>query len=230
MIYTLLLESSTTICSVSLSLDGVVIASKDSMEGQRHSKWMTVFVQDLLAEANIKISQLSAIAISSGPGSYTGLRVAYSIAKGIAFRLDIPIIEVPTLEALGQSYKVESYESYCIISAIDARRMEVYWRVADQNGICIQDTEAHIYTETSFDRFLSYNRIYVVGDGAEKINEIGLEAHVMDKIKIVDHQTLASNLSEIAHAKYIGNEFADMAYCTPFYLKSPRITQSKKII
>lgn len=230
MAYILLLESSTTICSVALSLDGKVIASKDSMDGQRHSKWMTVFVQDLLAEANLKIDQLDAVAVSSGPGSYTGLRVAYSIAKGIAFRLDIPIIEIPTLDALGTSYQVEGKESHCVIATIDARRMEVYWRVTDESGLCIQETEAHIYTETSFDPFLSYDTIYVVGDGAQKIMDIGLASHVIEKIKVAEHLTLAANLCELAHAKFTSKDFADVAYCTPFYLKSPRVTQSKKII
>jgi len=229
MSYILLLESSTSICSVAIAKDGVVIASKDSLEGQRHSKWMTVFVQDLLAEANLKIDQLAAVAVSGGPGSYTGLRVGYSIAKGIAFRLDIPIIEVPTLEALGQSYKAKG-DSYCIVSTIDARRMEVYWRVTDDAGNCIQETEAHIYEETSFDRFLAYEVLFIVGDGAKKVGEIGLEAHVMNKVRIVDHLTLASNLVDIAFEKFNNSQFADTAYCTPFYLKSPRITQSKKNI
>ena len=230
MAYILLLESSTTICSVALSHDGKVIASKDSMDGQRHSKWMTVFVQDLLAEASLKINQLDAVAVSSGPGSYTGLRVAYSIAKGIAFRLDIPILEIPTLEALGTSYQVEGEEPHCVIATIDARRMEVYWRVTDEKGLCIQETEAHIYAETSFDRFLSYDSIYVVGDGAEKISEIGVDSHVMKKITVIEHLTLAANLSKIAYSKFTVGDFADVAYCTPFYLKSPRVTQSKKII
>ena len=229
--YILCLESSSSICSVALSKDGEVLATKDATEGQKHSKWMTVFIETLLAEAKISLNQLSAIAVSSGPGSYTGLRVAYSIAKGIGYSLSIPIIEVPTLEALGNSFTLaDANNSYCIISALDARRMEVYWRITNNLGECMVETEAHIYSETSFDPFLGYDKIYVVGDGAEKINELDLDKEVLDKIQIFKHFTFASNLSSLAYSKFLKNEFADIAYCTPFYLKSPRITTSKKVI
>lgn len=229
-IYILCLESSTQICSVSLSKDGKTIASKDAAEGQKHSKWMTVFIEELLAEANIKIDQLHAIAVSQGPGSYTGLRVAYSIAKGIAFRLSIPIIEVPTLEALGQSFTVDQEQSYCVVSTIDARRMEVYWRVVNHEGECLVDTEAHIYSATSMDAFLVYDIIYIIGDGAEKVHELEWAADVRDRIRVEKHLTFASNLAHLAHDKYTKEQFGDVAYCTPFYLKSPRITTSKKTI
>lgn len=229
-IYILCLESSTSICSVALCKNGKTIASKDSTEGQKHSKWMTVFVQDLLAEANIKIDQLHAVAVSQGPGSYTGLRVGYSIAKGICFRLDIPMIEIPSLEALGSSFPVEKDDNYVIVSTIDARRMEVYWRIIDKNGECLQDTEAHIYSETSFDTFLGFDSIYVVGDGSEKINNLDLYQHIVEKIHVKKHLTFATNLSELAFYKYRNGLFADTAYSTPFYLKSPNITKSKKTI
>lgn len=230
-VYILCLESSTSICSVALSKNGKLVATKDATEGQKHSKWMTVFIETLLAEAKVEIKQLSAIAVSSGPGSYTGLRVAYSIAKGIGFSLSIPIIEIPTLEALGSSFQAkESKDNYCIISTIDARRMEVYWRAVDNKGKCIVETEAHIYFEVSFDRFLSYEYIYIIGNGAEKINELELDAHILQKIKIENHLTFASNLVSLAFDKYLNKAFSDLAYCTPFYLKSPRITTSKKII
>lgn len=229
-IYILCLESSTSICSVALSLNGRTIASKDSIEGQKHSKWMTVFIEDLLAEANVSIDQLHAIAVSQGPGSYTGLRVAYSIAKGMALRLNIPIIEIPTLEALGYSFHPTYDKPFCKVSTIDARRMEVYWRITDAQDSCITNTEAHIYSESSFDHLLSYERIYIIGDGGEKINELQWGDDVMKKIHVIEHLTFASNLSSLAFKKYEKAQFADVAYCVPFYLKSPRITTSKKKI
>ena len=229
-IYILCLESSTSICSVALCKNGKTIATKDSTEGQKHSKWMTVFIQDLLAEAKIEINKLHAVAVSQGPGSYTGLRVGYSIAKGICFRLGIPMIEIPSLEALGTSLSIEEEESFVIVSTIDARRMEVYWRVINHKGECLQETEAHIYSETSFDAFLAYSKIFVIGDGAEKMNELSLDPHVENKISIKKHLTFATNLSSIAFYKYENGLFVDTAYSTPFYLKSPNITKSKKTI
>ncbi len=229
-IYILCLESSTSICSVALCKNGETIASKDSLEGQKHSRWMTVYVQQLLAEANLKIDQLHAVAVSEGPGSYTGLRVGYSIAKGICYRLDIPIIEIPTLEALGTSFKVPTDETHVIISAIDARRMEVYWRIINDKGSCLKETEAHIYNVTSFDSYAHVDRIYVVGDGAEKINNMELDEHIKGKIYIKNHLTYATNLSKLAFYKYENGLFGDTAYSTPFYLKSPNITTPKKKI
>jgi tRNA threonylcarbamoyladenosine biosynthesis protein TsaB len=229
-IYILCLESSTSICSVALCKNGETIATKDALEGQKHSKWMTVFIQDLLAEANLKIDQLHAVAVSQGPGSYTGLRVGYSIAKGICYRLSIPMIEVATLEALGSSFIPDQDTSHVVISTIDARRMEVYWRVIDEKGQCLRETEAHIYSETSFDAFAEYDKIYVIGDGAEKTNGITLDPYISDKVYIKNHLTFATNLSKIAFYKYNNEVFVDVAYSTPYYLKSPNITTPKKKI
>lgn len=228
----LLLESSTKVCSVALALNGKVIAQEETPDGNKHSEWMTVYVERVFQAVGYKYNQLNAIVVSQGPGSYTGLRVAYSVAKGMAFRLSIPIIEVDTLSSLAHGYQMEHplKDDEVIIPMIDARRMEVYLQALDSDMNIIKTLEAHIFTEQSFDGYLQYNKIHLVGDGAPKVNELDLDEDVQRRICIHNVVCSASHLLHEAMIKFDHGAFSDIAYCTPNYLKSPNITTSKKSV
>lgn len=228
----LLLESSTKVCSVALSLNGEIIAIEETAEGNRHSEWMTVYVERVFQSSGYKYNQLNAIAVSQGPGSYTGLRVAYSIAKGMAFRLSIPIIEVDTLSSIAHGYNAKHpiQLDEVVIPMIDARRMEVYLQALDHTMEITKSLEAHVFTEQSFDAYLQYNKIHLVGDGATKVDQLNLDQDIKSKITIHNIFCSASHMVFEAQQKFDREAFSDLAYCTPHYLKSPNITTSKKTV
>ncbi len=165
MAYLLNIETATKNCSVSLAKDGNTIALKELNDGgYSHAENLHEFIKLVLDEANIAMSELSAIAVSKGPGSYTGLRIGVSAAKGLCFALNIPLISINTLQSLAQSISVS--EGY-IIPLLDARRMEVYSAVYKNNS-SIRDVQAEIIDTTSFNEYLNKETVYFLGDGAEK--------------------------------------------------------------
>lgn len=231
------LESSTKVCSAALSKGNEIIQLKETNEGNRHSEWMTSFIDELLTKASIAYSELDAISVSEGPGSYTGLRVAYSVAKGMAFSLQIPMIGVNTLLSLSNAYYTEKQQSdedisnHIVLPMIDARRMEVYTLAVDNKHNVITPLHAHILDEQSFDTYKEYDQIVLVGDGAFKVKDLALDESMKAKIKIrEDIICSASHLHHEAIDKYLDKNFLDVAYCVPQYLKSPNITTSKKKI
>lgn len=228
----LLLESSTEVCSVAISKGDTVLAINESAEGNRHSEWMTSYIEKTLEEANLRQKDLDTIAVSQGPGSYTGLRVAYSVGKGIAYALQLPLIEVNTLESLAVAYLEDSkiVEDSIIISMIDARRMEVYQCIYDHNGRPKGDISATILDETQFQNYLTdHDRIIVVGNGASKVEKLMLTEDFKSRI-IIQPEILCSakHLASLALKSFKKSEFSDIAYCVPLYLKSPNITTSTK--
>jgi tRNA threonylcarbamoyladenosine biosynthesis protein TsaB len=209
--YILHLETATKVCSVALSNNGNMVSCKETMaEGFIHSESLTVFIEDVMAEANVSLSVLSAISVSSGPGSYTGLRIGLSTAKGLCFALKIPLISVETLMALKELVPIGP-ES--IIPMLDARRMEVYAQVFASDGTVLQSLDAIELDETSFTEFEPF---IVCGDGAAKCKEMWGNRNI-----IWNDQRLCSaeGQASIAYEKFQKKEFENLAYFTPIYLK-----------
>ncbi|WP_347922982.1 tRNA (adenosine(37)-N6)-threonylcarbamoyltransferase complex dimerization subunit type 1 TsaB [Pontimicrobium sp. SW4] len=215
MAYILNIETATTNCSVSLSNKGeTVILKEDYNNNYSHAERLHVYIDEVLNEANISLSDLEAIAISKGPGSYTGLRIGVSAAKGLCFALDVPLISIPTLESLAHQIKTES--GGVIVPMLDARRMEVYSAVFDVNHNQIRETEAQILDENSFMEYLEIGKVYFIGNGAAKTKE--LIKHV-NAVFVEDKLPSANELSQLAYQKYKKSDIEDVAYFEPYYLK-----------
>ena len=219
----LCLETATPSCSVALVHNGEVLACEEDPKGQNHSEKITLFIDSVMKKAGISYDQLDAVAVSMGPGSYTGLRIGVSTAKGICYAVSKPLIAVETLEAMayGGSAVISSGRSerrnLLLIPAIDARRMEVYAAIFDENVNKIKDTEAVIIDENSFADLKKDHHLYLFGDGADKCAEIFAND---DKITVIkDFYCSAKYMNTIAQQKFNNSEFVDVAYFEPFYLK-----------
>jgi tRNA threonylcarbamoyladenosine biosynthesis protein TsaB len=207
------LETATRNCSVSLAKDGQTIAIKEfAGEGYTHAEKLHVFIDDLLREAGINYKSLNAIAVSMGPGSYTGLRIGVSAAKGLCYALNIPLIAIDTLEVLSCAI---SAENGSIIPMIDARRMEAYTAVFSHSHSKIRNTEAEIITQKSFEEF--DGPLHLVGDGAAKCKEI----LTGDKFIYYDDVLFpsAKEMASLSFDKYKISDTVDVAYFEPYYLK-----------
>lgn len=208
------IETSTTNCSVSLSKQGETFALlEDNSKEFSHAERLHVYIERLLAENNLTANQLDAIAVSKGPGSYTGLRIGVSAAKGLCFALDKPLIAVSTLEALAHQFTIEKG---VIVSMLDARRMEVYSAVFDETYNLIRPVEAEILEVDSFADYLKNGPVYFIGSGVEKTK--ALIQHV-NAYFIEDKLPSANEMGQIAYAKYKKNDIEDVAYFEPYYLK-----------
>jgi tRNA threonylcarbamoyladenosine biosynthesis protein TsaB len=209
----LCIETATTNCSVTLSVNGSVIAFKEDLDkNYSHAERLHVFIEEVLLAAKIDQSQLNAVAVSKGPGSYTGLRIGVSAAKGLCFALDIPLISIPTLEILAS--KVVDIAT-TVVPMLDARRMEVYAAVYTE-GKEIRETRAEIVTETSFIGYLSAGNTIFIGSGVEKFSNIC--QHPNAKF-IADELPSAKQMAVLAENKYNDKVFEDVAYFEPYYLK-----------
>ncbi len=214
MAYILNIETSTTNCSVSLSNEGeTLVLKEDYNTNYSHAESLHVFIDEVIKEANLKLSQINAISVSKGPGSYTGLRIGVSAAKGLCFSLNVPLISVDTLESLAHQLQVESG---IIIPLLDARRMEVYASVYDNKYQNIRAIEAEIITETSFSDYLETSKVYFIGDGVEKIKIV---INHPNAIFIDGKLPSANTMSRLAFEKHKKSDFEDVAYFEPFYLK-----------
>jgi tRNA threonylcarbamoyladenosine biosynthesis protein TsaB len=220
MSYILQIETATTVCSVALSKDGETLAAKQINERNIHAEVITLFIDELLKETGLNYNQLDAIAVSSGPGSYTGLRIGVSTAKGLCFALDKPLIAIETLEAMADGLATDgqlSGKDVLLCPMIDARRMEVYTAIFDTQGKRINPTTAEIIDENSFGNLLSNHTIIFFGDGAPKCEAVlGTNANAQF---VADFSNSATHLSQKAYAKLLANDFEDVAYFEPFYLK-----------
>lgn len=209
------IETATTNCSVSLSRNGeTLILKEDYNNNYSHAERLHVYIDAVLKEAHVKPEALSAISVSKGPGSYTGLRIGVSAVKGLCFALSKPLISISTLEALAHQVNVENG---IIISMLDARRMEVYsaiFNAAQYNQIL--QTEAQILDEASFTDYLDKGKVYFIGSGVEKTKT--LISHP-NAIFIEDKLPSANQMSMLAFTKFQNNDFEDVAYFEPYYLK-----------
>ena len=212
--YILNIETSTTNCSVSLFKDSELISYKqENDENYSHSKRLHVFINDLLADSKVSPKDLSAVSVSKGPGSYTGLRIGVSSAKGLCFALGIPLISVDTLDAF--AHQIEFSNGY-IIPLIDARRMEVYSSVYDQNFNKIRETKAEILTKDSFQEYLIKNKVYFFGNANDKTKSIIDNSNAI----FVDNKLPSSiEIGKLAYIKFMSNDFENTANFEPFYLK-----------
>ncbi len=221
----LLIETSAKICSAALAVDGKVVFSKRNDEGMAHARLLPSFVDEVLK--NLGGAKIDAVAVSSGPGSYTGLRIGVATAKGLAFGYDAPLISVPTLELLAYTVKssVEVEKDALICPMIDARRMEVYSQLFDVDVKEAGETQAEIITEDSYKELLQTGKkVYFAGDGSAKCSGVitSENAVFVDSI-----EPDAANMAELAERRLRNGEFVDVAYFEPFYLKDFVATQSK---
>jgi len=223
LIYILNIETSTKNCSVSISKDGKRLAIKELNNGNySHAEVLHPFINAVLEEAKIKISELHAVSVSKGPGSYTGLRIGVSAAKGLCFAQNIPLISIETLTSLAHATKVENG---VIIPMLDARRMEVYAAVYNSDYDQIREIKAEIIDKNSYSEYLEKGKVYFLGDGAEKCKEMIKNSNA---IFIDDIFPSANELCKLAYDKYKKNDIEDVAYFEPFYLKDFIVVPQKK--
>lgn len=221
--YILNIETATKNCSVSLAKEGKTILCKEiAEEGYSHAERLHVFIEDLVQEAGIHFKDIQAIAVSQGPGSYTGLRIGVSAAKGLCYALNVPLIAVDTLQVLASQVQVEDG---LIIPMIDARRMEVYSAIFDVKFEKIRETQAEVITENSFETISE--TVYFVGDCADKCKSVITKSNFifLEEIKYPS----ATAMSILSFSKFQNNDFEDLAYFEPYYLKDFMITPSKKV-
>lgn len=213
MSFILSIETATKNCSVALASNGKIVAIREfADEGYTHAEKLHIFIQQVVEEANVKFTDLNAIAVSMGPGSYTGLRIGVSAAKGLCYALSIPLIAVDTLEILARKITIDTG---LIIPLIDARRMEVYSAVFDAGYNKLRNTEAEIITESSFSQ---YNKdIHLLGDGATKCRDILSGKQIKYHNDII--YPSAAEMALASHNKYQKSDTVDVAYFEPFYLK-----------
>ena len=207
------LETATKNCSVALAKDGKTIACKEiAAQNFSHAEKLHVFIAEILSENNIQFSDLNAIAVSQGPGSYTGLRIGVSSAKGLCYALNIPLIAVDTLQLLAKQITIENG---IILPMIDARRMEVFSAFYAKTHIQIRTTQAEIIDELSYQEISEI--IHLVGDGIEKFK------NTLTDEKFIFHSDAvfpsAKEMSELSYDKFKIKDFVDVAYFEPFYLK-----------
>lgn len=212
----LCLETATPSCSVALVHNGEVLACEEDPKGQNHSEKITLFIDSVMKQAGISYNDLDAVAVSMGPGSYTGLRIGVSTAKGLCYAVSKPLIAVETLHAM--AYGVEPHGHAALrVPMIDARRMEVYAAIFDENVNKIKDTEAVIINGNSFTDLKKDHHIYLFGDGADKCAELFAND---DKITVIkEFHCSAKYMNVIAQRKLDAKDFVDVAYFEPFYLK-----------
>ena len=227
------IETGTDICSVALSNDGELMALRESSEGRDHAKKVAIFVDELLKETGVQPADLDAIAVGKGPGSYTGLRIGVSFAKGMCYALNIPLISVGSLDALVQVAR-EDYDAGIVdvedkdwnratlCPMVDARRMEVYTQLFNTNGASQSDVTAEIVTSETFADVRTNGKLVIFGNGAEKCCE------VLPDALYISITPSARGIVALAEQAFNNNQFEDIAYFEPFYLKDFLVIPSKK--
>lgn len=218
------LETATTNCSVGISKDDQVVVLKEkNAVNYSHSEQLHVFIKEALKEASLSFTDLDGIAVSKGPGSYTGLRIGVSAAKGLCFSLDVPLISTPTLQNMAR--QVDLHPGELVIPALDARRMEVYSCVYDHRYHEVRETRAEIIDEASFADYVGENKVHIVGSGAEKCRGVLQHPNFIFNPDVVPS---AKEMATIAFEKFKSQQFEDVAYFEPYYLKDFVLQQKKK--
>ncbi|WGK65545.1 tRNA (adenosine(37)-N6)-threonylcarbamoyltransferase complex dimerization subunit type 1 TsaB [Croceiramulus getboli] len=218
----LCLETASTNCSVAVvSASGITVV-EDHGQNYSHGEQLHHYILDALEQAELQQSDLDAIAVSKGPGSYTGLRIGVSSAKGLCYAHDLPLLSVPTLQSLAGQLSVQPGEM--IIPLLDARRMEVYSAVFDHKFQMIRATQAEIVEESSFSPYLAQGKVHFIGTGVEKCKTV-----IRHKQAVFHEHKLPSarEMAAFAKAKFQQKLFEDVAYFEPFYLKEFLVTKKK---
>lgn len=225
----ILIETSTDACSAAIAQGSRVIASKYIQEYKVHARLLIPLIEEILKENSLSVHDFSAVAVSEGPGSYTGLRVGVSSAKGLCYGAGIPLIGVSTLDILAEMGKKHiSTPNSLIIPMLDARRMEVYCAIYNSSGERIGDIEAKVLEQQSFESyFRDFSQIIFIGDGAQKFSTL-LDNEKLSKSKFLDIRPDAQYMANLTHQKWNKKEFKDIAYFEPFYLKDFVAGVSKK--
>ncbi len=218
MSYILHIDTSSINCSVAVSENDQLLSLVEKIEANIHASQITLFIEEACKKANIRINDLNAVAVSKGPGSYTGLRIGVSTAKGICYALGIPLLAVDTLKSMTRAAIEMYYDKEGIyVPMIDARRMEVYTKVFDHELKELQETEALILDENSFAKFQSYSKkLILYGDGAEKTKSI------VNSAEIIYLDLLYPSSKDMVHDAFelfTNKQFEDTAYFEPYYLK-----------
>ena len=213
------IETATKVCSVSIGKDAILLTFKEMNDNYSHAENLTVFIEDLLDETNLKISNFDAIAVSKGPGSYTGLRIGVSTAKGLCYALQKPLISISTLQAMAKSPLTTHHSPLTTLFCpmLDARRMEVYCAFYDGKNKLIKNISAEIIDENSFAGILKNNTVLFFGDGSEKC-KIHLSKNP-NAIFIDSVFPSAKNMLELSEMAFNADDFEDLAYFEPYYLK-----------
>jgi len=211
------IETSTQVCSVAIHKGNSLLAEFSVSEEKSHSKLLTHFIDTIVKDCGLKLEDMDAFAVSKGPGSFTGLRIGVSAAKGLCFALDKPLISVNTLEAMAQSVNANNTDKHYVCPMLDARRMEVYCALFDADMNYIEQTEALIIDENSFREVLEKRKIFFCGNGMQKCRD--LLKKYPNSLFVDDIYPSAADIGSIAFAKFLKNEFEDLAYFEPFYLK-----------
>jgi len=220
--YILQIETATTNCSVALSKNGKTIAVKEVNDGYSHAENIHVFIKDILVENKLKYTDLSAIAVSKGPGSFTGLRIGVSSAKGLCFALDIPLISIDTLQVLAKQAQINEG---VIISMVDARRMEAYTAVYDGNHEQLKPVSATVFDTHYFEDYLAKGKVTFIGNAVAKLQTVLQHDNA---IFLAETLPSANEMSALAFTKFQDKNFEDVAYFEPYYLKDFLVTPPKK--
>ena len=229
----LLIETGTDICSVGIARDGELLSLRESDEGRDHAKKVACFVDELLRETGVQPDELDAVAVGMGPGSYTGLRIGVSFAKGLCYGLEKPLIAIGSLNALAavarEDYEagildIDAWEGARLCPMVDARRMEVYTQIFDAQGAPLTEVSAEVIGEESFLEFRHKEGepLVIFGNGAAKCRELLPDAHW------VQVAPSARGLARPAQEAFDAGKFEDVAYFEPFYLKDFIVIPSKK--
>lgn len=218
------IESATSICSVALHREGKLLILSEVDQENVHARQLMLLIEDLFLQAGVKTSDLAAVSVSSGPGSYTGLRIGVSVAKGLAFAHDLPLIAVDTLTALAfQAFGLCGQNDF-VIPLLDARRMEVYTSVFGALGKMIEPSHPIEMEVNSFLNYLEEGNVFFLGDGLEKLK--GILDH--KNAVFLSNLNSADSVGQLAYQKFLKKSFEDIAYFEPNYLKEFRVLASKK--
>ena len=221
------IETSTDICSVCISEDGKLLAIAESHEGYNHASKLTIFIQKCLDEIGIKMDDIEAVALSQGPGSYTGLRIGVSVAKGICYALNKPMIAVDTLQAIAFACAQNNQTDILYCPMIDARRMEVYTAIYNIENNIVDYLQAKIIDTNSYKNYFAEGKkIMFCGNGAEKCKPIITSSNALfSSIKCS-----SAHLISLSEKKFKTQTFEDIAYFEPLYFKAPNITLPKRVL
>jgi tRNA threonylcarbamoyladenosine biosynthesis protein TsaB len=220
------IETATAVCAVALSIDGQTVAIKEESGQNLHASNLTLFIDEVVSAAGLTFKDLDAVAVSKGPGSYTGLRIGVSTAKGLCYALELPFIAISTLEMMAKGFLTANRDYKGLVCPmIDARRMEVYTSIFDAQLNVVEPISAKIIDELSFADLLKSNQITFLGDGAAKCKDTLTSVNAL--FSEVNFNS-AQYLSHLAYEAFKRGDFEDVAYFEPYYLKDFVVTQSKK--
>ncbi|QPH39746.1 tRNA (adenosine(37)-N6)-threonylcarbamoyltransferase complex dimerization subunit type 1 TsaB [Pedobacter endophyticus] len=220
------IETATQVCSVAVSIDGKTVSVKEQSGQNLHASSLTLFVEEAIKSIGLSYSEIDAVAVSKGPGSYTGLRIGVSTAKGLCYALEKPLIAIETLKMMAAGFLLENRDYKGLVCPmIDARRMEVYTSVFDAALNVIEPTSAKIIDENSFLNLLPNNQITFIGDGSSKCGDVLNHANACFSDSNFNS---AAYMSGLADSAFNNGQFEDVAYFEPFYLKDFVVTQPKK--